>query len=188
MTHIPSDKFDELIYGFLAQCGTDADEDKKHPFGLEQTINFDELYLDAPCLEANIHFPVDWGLLLDAVRTLIKTTVDKVAQHARKHKDLLIVQGDETDFHPEEIKQIIARIDSILKQLPAAKKQAHERIIRERKVANEDKLLFTMASVPRTQRNSRPASIAVFLSTATKDALKQRVVLGFSKMCSWVIR
>ncbi len=29
-------------------------------------------WIDSTCLKANIHFPVDWVLLRDAVRTLVK--------------------------------------------------------------------------------------------------------------------
>ncbi len=29
-------------------------------------------WIDSTCLKANIHFPIDWVLLRDAVRTLVK--------------------------------------------------------------------------------------------------------------------
>jgi len=42
---------------------------------LKENINFEDLYCDSTCLKAPIHFPVDWVLLRDAVRTLMKATV-----------------------------------------------------------------------------------------------------------------
>ena len=40
-----------------------------------------------------------------------------------------------------QVEQILRRIDGVLEKLPVAIKQAHERIIGERKVANADKIL-----------------------------------------------
>lgn len=39
----------------------------------ETALQFDEVFADTTCVKANIHFPVDWVLLRDASRTLIKT-------------------------------------------------------------------------------------------------------------------
>lgn len=38
----------------------------------ETALRFDEIFADTTCVKANIHFPVDWVLLRDATRTLIK--------------------------------------------------------------------------------------------------------------------
>ena len=50
-------------------------------------------------------------------------------------------QGAETDLTERQAQRIIERMDGILAQLPAAIKQAHERIIGERVVAHDDKTL-----------------------------------------------
>jgi len=42
---------------------------------LDEPLDLEEYFVDTTCLKANIHFPVDWVLLRDAVRTLIKATV-----------------------------------------------------------------------------------------------------------------
>ena len=39
---------------------------------LEKPLDVEEVFADTTCVEANIHFPVDWVLLRDAVRTLTK--------------------------------------------------------------------------------------------------------------------
>ncbi len=38
-------------------------------------VDTSEVFFDSTCLKANIHFPVDWVLLRDATRTLVKATV-----------------------------------------------------------------------------------------------------------------
>jgi hypothetical protein len=47
----------------------------------------------------------------------------------------------ETALHEGEVRQILARLDGVRQQLPVAIKQAHERIIGDRQVANRDKVL-----------------------------------------------
>jgi hypothetical protein len=41
----------------------------------ETVLRFDEIFADTTCVKANIHFPVDWVLLRDATRTLIKAII-----------------------------------------------------------------------------------------------------------------
>jgi hypothetical protein len=43
--------------------------------GLEQPVDTSLEFFDSTCLEANIHFPVDWVLLRDVSRTLLKAIV-----------------------------------------------------------------------------------------------------------------
>lgn len=163
-------------------------------FGLAAPVSFEDIYFDSTCLKAPIHFPVDWVLLRDATRTLMKATtlirrtgllhrmpqdplaflgdintqcmrmtakhrtkggcrhrkavlremkklMKRIARHARKHLDLLAARWQETEFTPGQVRQISQRIESVLAQLPAAVKQAHERLIGGRKLPNKDKIL-----------------------------------------------
>lgn len=41
----------------------------------ETALRFDEIFADTTCVKANIHFPIDWVLLRDATRTLIKAVI-----------------------------------------------------------------------------------------------------------------
>ena len=161
--------------------------------GLEAQIELNLVLLDSTCLKANIHFPTDWVLLRDGVRTLMKATVlirsrgicvrmespesflarmnkscmamaaagrkpgskkkkkahlrqmkalaKTIAAHARRHRAALDERWAQTDWSRGQAGQILRRIDGILEQLPAAIKQAHERIIGERPVASADKIL-----------------------------------------------
>jgi len=67
-----------------------------------------------------------------AVLRLMKRIVKTVKDHARKHRDLLDQEWEQTDWTRPEAQQVIDRIDGILELLPQAEKQAHERIIGER--------------------------------------------------------
>jgi hypothetical protein len=53
--------------------------------GLSEAIDMDVYFLDSTCLKANIHFPVDWVLLRDATRTLMKA-VALIRKHGLKHR------------------------------------------------------------------------------------------------------
>ena len=43
--------------------------------GLPEALDLEAYFLDSTCLKANIHFPTDWVLLRDGVRTLMKATL-----------------------------------------------------------------------------------------------------------------
>jgi Transposase DDE domain len=160
---------------------------------LKKPLDLESYFLDTTCLEANIHFPTDWVLLRDGVRTLMKATalirkqglkgrmeppqeflrrinrlsmamthqrrqpdgkkgrkrvlrqmkqqVKIVRNHARRHRELLDKNWQETDWTRPQAEQVLRRIDGVLAVLPKAQKQAHERIIGGRLVPNEEKIL-----------------------------------------------
>jgi hypothetical protein len=170
-----------------------ATEKTQHPLELADPLDLEAIWLDTTCVKANIHFPVDWVLLRDAVRTLMKavalirrhglrhrmaepaTFVRKintlsmemsaarrqmdsrrqrkrvlrrmkqltkvVAGHARRYHQLLNAQWERTDWTRKQAEQVLRRIDGVLQLLPQAVKQAHERIIGGRAVANDEKIL-----------------------------------------------
>lgn len=72
---------------------------------------------------------------------LMKKMVDVVSRHAASHRDLLDQKWEETEWTRPQAEQVLKRLDNVLALLPQAKKQAHERIIGERKVKNEDKII-----------------------------------------------
>jgi hypothetical protein len=160
---------------------------------LAHALELETVWLDTTCLKTNIHFPVDWVLLCDAVRTLMKATrlirahglkqrmappedflkamnrlslqmtharrardsqkqrkkilrlmkqqIKVVAGHARRHRALLDQEWAQTDWTRPQAEQVLRRMDGVLALLPQAQKQAHERIIGERRVDNADKVL-----------------------------------------------
>lgn len=182
---------EQLILAAQQPTGTAA-------LALAHSLELETVWLDTPCLKTNIHFPVDWVLLGDAVRTLMKATrlirthglkqrmespetflkamnrlslqmafgrraedsqkqrkkilrlmkqqVKVVAGHARRHRALLDREWNQTDWTRPQAAQVLRRMDGVLALLPQAQKQAHERIIGERRVANADKVLSLYAT------------------------------------------
>lgn len=49
--------------------------EQRRPFDLREPIVVDDAFFDTTCLKTPMHFPVDWVLLCDAVRTLMKGTI-----------------------------------------------------------------------------------------------------------------
>ncbi len=52
-----------------------GEEDRAGEVGLSAPLDMTVCLVDTTCLEANIHFPVDWVLLRDVTRTLIKAII-----------------------------------------------------------------------------------------------------------------
>ena len=171
-----------------------GEEDRAAEIGLARAIETGEVLIDGTCLEGNIHYPVDWVLLRDVSRTLLKATklvrkaglcqrmpqspeqfarqmnrlciemtntrrksdsrkarkavlrrmkplLKTIAAHAQRHRDLLEASWANTGYSQAQACQIIERMDRMLKQVPAVIKQAHERLIGERPVPSEEKIL-----------------------------------------------
>jgi len=72
---------------------------------------------------------------------LMKNLVKKVRNHARNHLRLLEQRGHETTLGPGAQEQLKKRLQNVLDQVQSAVDQAHERIIGERLLKNEDKIL-----------------------------------------------
>ena len=189
----PEDIIRELSAIVVIAATTPITETEDNQLKLETAISLDEYFADSTCVKVNIHYPVDWVLLRDATRTLIKAVkvirkhglknrmdepsdfindmnklcinmthtkgkkeskkkskqifrimkkmMKKIALHGHRHQELLESRWQETDLSEKEAKQIIARIENILTQLPEAIRQGHERIIGERLVKDKDKIL-----------------------------------------------
>ena len=60
-------------------------EDGQSVLGLQKPLDIEALFLYTSCVKANIHFPVDWVLLRDATRTLIKA-VTVIRKHGLKNR------------------------------------------------------------------------------------------------------
>jgi len=161
---------------------------------LYEPLDFSQCYFDCTCISANIHHPVDWLLLRDATRTLMKATarirkaglshrmpcepsvfiskmnklcmemtfakrkkgakklrkgvlrkmkklVKRVCKHAMNHFKLLEDNCEKADISRFQTEQIIKQITNVTNKLDVAVKNAHERIIGERQVAKENKIL-----------------------------------------------
>jgi hypothetical protein len=173
----------------LVRLGADA----PGQLHLAEPLDLEQCFVDTTCLAARIHYPVDWVLLRDATRTLMKAVelirqqglkhrmeapenflsrinklsiqmthawnhadgqrqrkktlrqmdrlVGLVRGHAWRYRNLLDADWSQTDWTRAQAEQVLRRMDQVLRQLPQARKQARERILAGRQVANEAKIL-----------------------------------------------
>src|SRR5438094_8182858 len=71
--------------------------------------------------------------------------IEKLAQivraHAQRYRTILEEQWEQTQWTRKQAKQVLRRMDQVLEQLPAARRQARQRILKEEPVKNQDKIL-----------------------------------------------
>src|SRR5450759_5787731 len=189
---LPEAEMRKVIDTLLA-AASDGKAEGEQSLELASSLDLEAYFLDTTCVKLHIHFPVDWVLLRDAARTLMKATIlirkrnlkvrmeepeeflkrmnqlcmkmthtrrkkdgkrarkailremkklsKIIARHAERDRDLLEQRWEEPDIKAGEARQIVERMEVVLEGLPVAIKQAHERIIGERQVMNEEKIL-----------------------------------------------
>lgn len=64
---------------------TGSAQKKSSKIGLEASFDHSVVLMDSTCMELKIHFPVDWVLLRDAVRTLTKA-IECIRRHGLKSR------------------------------------------------------------------------------------------------------
>lgn len=67
--------------------------------------------------------------------------VGVVRAHARRYRELLDKKWEQTDWTRAQADQVLKRMDRVLEQLPQARRQARQRILEEKPVANKEKIL-----------------------------------------------
>jgi hypothetical protein len=199
---------------------------------LEQAVDLEACFLDTTCLQANIHYPVDWVLMRDATRTLTKAVdlirqqelrhrmeepalfrkrmnqlciqmthspkktdgkkhrkkmlrkmnklVGTVSNHARRYRKLLDEQWDKTQWTRPQAQQVLRRLDNVLEQLPAARQQAWQRIIKEEPVANEDKILSLYESAIRVVVRHKAGAEVEFGNTLLLGESRQGLIMHWA--------
>ena len=201
------------------------------PMRLDQPVDLDACFLDTTCVCAHIHYPVDWVLLRDATRTLMKGVelirrqglrhrmeppavfitrmnrlciamthapkkadgkrhrkkvlrrmdrlVAAVRDHARRYRQLLDEQWKHTDWTRPQVAQVLRRLDGVLQQLPTARAQARQRIIREQPVANEEKILSLYESAIRVVVRHKAGAEVEFGNTLLLGESRQGLLLDW---------
>ena len=81
----PEEIIRELSAIVIKAATTSVTELEDNLLKLEEGITLDEYFADSTCVKANIHYPVDWVLLRDATRTLIKA-VKVIRKHGLKNR------------------------------------------------------------------------------------------------------
>ena len=79
---LPVEKMDDLLVTLTKAV---ANEAQARMIGLEAELNMSMVWVDTTCLKANIHFPVDWVLMRDAVRTLVANILT-IRRHGLTHR------------------------------------------------------------------------------------------------------
>lgn len=222
------------INGYLLGAVCQEVREGRQALDLEEPLGIEEYFLDTSCVKANIHFPVDWVLLRDATRTLMKAVmvirkhglkhrmgapqeflkrmnglsiqmthtrrkaesrkerkrvlrlmkrqVNVVAAHALRHRQLLDEKWHESDLTRKQAEQILGRMDGVLQLLPAARKQAHERIIGERVVENADKILSLYEREIRVIVRGKAGADVEFGNTLVLGEQKDGVIVDWKLM------
>jgi len=67
--------------------------------------------------------------------------VGTVRSHARRYRELLDAHWEQTDWTRPQAEQVLRRMDQVLEQLPKARAQARQRILKGQLVPNEEKIL-----------------------------------------------
>jgi hypothetical protein len=82
---LPSESMDAVV-GRLLRATTETDSATgDNRLWLANDVELETVWMDSTCVEANIHFPVDWVLLRDVTRTLMKRTA-LIRQHGLKSR------------------------------------------------------------------------------------------------------
>jgi hypothetical protein len=91
---------------------------RPEPLGLESAVDLEALLLDTTCLKADLHFPVDWVLLRDGVRTLMKAV------------KLIRREGLKARMEAPEV--FLQRINRLWPQMMHSRRQAQSQKARKR--------------------------------------------------------
>ena len=72
---LPEADMRKVIDTLLVAAVESKDEEGDQKLDLAEALNLESYFLDTTCVKLNMHFPVDWVLLRDAARTLMKATI-----------------------------------------------------------------------------------------------------------------
>lgn len=81
---VAADSMREIINHLLCKA-CDSVKKGEQTLSLKKPLDIETYFLDTSCVKANIHFPVDWVLLRDATRTLIKAVMF-IRKEGLKHR------------------------------------------------------------------------------------------------------
>jgi len=105
---------------------------------LPEAIDLESAFLDTTCLEANIHYPVDWVLLRDATRTLMQG-VRLIRDQGLKHR-------------MEEPEVFITRINTLCIQMTHAGNKTDSQRQRKKTLRQMDRLVGVVRQHARRYR------------------------------------
>ena len=113
---IPYCDLDQLIMTLVRQAGLKPEGEKcEQVLGFDSELILTDLWIDNTCLKANIHFPTDWVLLVDATRTLMKTTL------------LIRSKGELKNRMPQSPEEFIREMNVLAIAMSQARNQSESR-------------------------------------------------------------
>ena len=115
----------QLVHQLLCQ-GADTPEQ----LDLAQPLDLESAFLDTTCLAANIHYPVDWVLLRDATRTLMR--------------GVQLIRDQDLKHRMEEPQSFITRINRLCIQMTHAWGKSDGQRQRKRTLRQMDRLVGTV--------------------------------------------
>jgi hypothetical protein len=132
-TWLPMEQMRAVIDGLLRGA-----LDRPEELVLREALDLEAYFLDTTCLKANIHFPVDWVLLRDGVRTLMKATA------------LIRDQGLKSRMEPPE--EFLRRINRLSIEMTHQRRQSGGRKGRKRVLRQMKKLVKVVREHARKHR------------------------------------
>jgi hypothetical protein len=115
----------QIIHQLLGLGATAAPK-----LALPEPVDLESAFLDTTCLSANIHYPVDWVLLRDATRTLMKA-VQLIRDQGLKHR-------------MEDPETFLTRINRLCIQMTHASRKTDPQRQRKKTLRQMDKLVGTV--------------------------------------------
>ncbi|MBU6410086.1 MAG: hypothetical protein KGR98_06845 [Verrucomicrobia bacterium] len=106
---------------------------------LPEAVDLASAFLDTTCLSANIHYPVDWVLLRDATRTLIKA--------------VQLIRGQGLKHRMEAPQTFLTRINRLCIQMTHASRHSDRRRQRKKTLRQMDRLVGTVRHHARRYRD-----------------------------------
>ena len=117
---------DQLETLLLQSAGRDSSE------VLYEPMDFSQCYIDSTCVTANIHFPVDWLLLRDSARTMMKA-VNRIRKLGLKNR------------MPYEPNEYISQMNKLCMQMTFARRKKDSKRNRKAILRKMKRLLKTIS-------------------------------------------
>jgi hypothetical protein len=105
---------------------------------LPEAVDLQSAFLDTTCLKANIHYPVDWVLLRDATRTLMKA--------------LQLIRGQGLKHRMDPPQSFLTRINRLCIQMTHCSAKTDSQRHRKKTLRQMDKLVGTVRNHARRYR------------------------------------
>lgn len=130
----PEAQVHQVLEQLLQQGATNA-----QGLDLPEPLDLESAFLDTTCVPANIHYPVDWVLLRDATRTLIRA-VQLIRDQGLKHR-------------MEEPKTFLRRINQLCIQMTQAARRDDRQRQRKKTLRQMDRLVGVVRDHARRYRH-----------------------------------